>query len=272
MRSGCTPVNGVWAYSLWWKKRKDSADGDQILKVFGFVFFAGVVLALTAEGVLMFVGAFVFLSPEQRHTATVLQGVKANLTGTYYTEHGLHQCVSPLHAASHECQLPCGALKNITAASAGTELGLGSLQHMHKTVGDGFRVFLMCLFLGYIDAAMVEEAAKLIGARAKACWFWADCCVPVCGASCRPCCLPGWRAADGAAAAAAAPAAARGGTVGPLDPWGYIIYMVAAAAGFSTAENMEYLFLTPAAANHNARPDCYAAPGTVATLMNVAGR
>ena len=104
-----------------------------------------------------------------------------------------------------------------------------------KTVG----LFVFLLFMGYIDAATVEESVKLIAARGKACCFWQMFASLGCQ-RCHPCCYPAWR--DG----------------GRLrDPYAYIIYMVSAAAGFSTAENLEYLFLTGAHLHHRTRPDCF---------------
>lgn len=57
-----------------------------------------------------------------------------------------------------------------------------------------------------------------------------------------------------------------------FDPWSYILYMVAAGAGFSTAENLEYLFLTGAHLNHRTRPDCFPAETASELVVNACGR
>lgn len=113
--------------------------------------------------------------------------------------------------------------------------------------------------MGFIDAAMVEEGVKLIAARGKAPWFWCGRdCASSCGPGYRPCCLPGWRSGEA--------------TGRLLDPWSYLIYMVVAGAGFSTCENMEYLFTTADVNKHLSRPDCYDAPSATAIIENVVGR
>lgn len=49
------------------------------------------------------------------------------------------------------------------------------------------------MFMGYIDAATVEEGVKLIAARGKACCCWAMCKGVPGFDRCHPCCYPGWR-------------------------------------------------------------------------------
>jgi len=152
-----------------------------------------------------------------------------NLTDAWYREHTDYD---PSSCAPPECvlpPLPCDAMRNISAHS-GDMTSVPS--QLPKTLG----LFLFMLFMGYIDAAMVEESVKLLAARGKACCFWASFGCP----RCHPCCYPGWR---------------NGGKL--RDPYSYMIYMVGAAAGFSTAENLDYLFLTEAHLNHMTRPDCY---------------
>ena len=65
-----------------------------------------------------------------------------------------------------------------------------------------------------------------------------------------------------------------GATAAPglMDPYAYLLYMLVAAAGFSTAENLGYLFMTPDAAQHNARPDCVPPPNWVKSVENLLGR
>jgi hypothetical protein len=70
-----------------------------------------------------------------------------------------------------------------------------------------FPILIFLLFFGFVDAAGVEEAVKLCAARGLRCPS---------SLGCVPCCLPGWPRARLA------------------TPTSYLIYMVAAAAGFST--------------------------------------
>ena len=137
--------------------------------------------------------------------------------------------------------LPCDVVKNVTASQGGMVSAFGKIPHT-------WRLFAFLFFMGYIDAATVEEGVKLVAARAKfpCCWK---------STRCVPCCVPGsWR------------------TDGLRDPYSFIIYMVAAAAGFSTAENMEYLFMTPESMNHRTRPDCFPPVEFAASMLNLFGR
>ncbi len=221
-------INVPVFWQLWWRSHRGSAELDMIVKVFGFTFFCGVVLAVVVEQILLILGALLLI-PDSIDVAIKVTNSQQNLTDAWYRENTEYDpatcqppgCVLP--------ELPCDALRNITAHSS----DLTSVPaQLPKTVG----LFIFLLFMGYIDAATVEEGVKLLAARGKACCFWQACGCP----RCHPCCYPGWR--DG----------------GRLrDPYAYIIYMVGAAAGFSTAENLEYLFLTGAHLRHTTRPDCF---------------
>ena len=221
-------VNVPVFWWVWWRTHRGSADLDMILKVFGFTFFCGVMLAVLVEQLLMVIGALLFI-PDSIDAMLKITSAQQNLTDAWYREHTEYD---PADCLPPDCvlpPLPCGALRNITAHSSDITSIPGQLP---KTVG----LFVFLLFMGYIDAATVEEGVKLLAARGKACCFWQSF-----GCSrCHPCCYPGWRG---------------GGRL--RDPYAYIIYMVGAAAGFSTAENLEYLFLTGAHLNHRTRPDCF---------------
>lgn len=220
-------INVPVFWRLWWRKHRSSADLDMIVKVFGFTFFCGVLLAMAVESLLLVLGALLLI-PDS--LALDNSNSQQNLTNEWYLENTQYD---PATCQPPDCilpKLPCDALRNITSHSSDMTSVPSQLP---KTVG----LFLYLLFVGYIDAAMVEESVKLLAARGKACCFWKLCRCH----RCHPCCYPGWR---------------NGGRL--RDPYAYIIYMVGAAAGFSTAENLEYLFLTDSAhQNHISRPDCF---------------
>lgn len=125
------------------------------------------------------------------------------------------------------------------------------------------RIFLFLCFMGFLDAAMVEESVKLLSAKGG----------PVCPCNgcpwqskvvyCPwlPCCVPGWVWTMGI-----------GNQPGLRNPYSIIIFMVCAAAGFSTIENCEYLFLGVDASVKY--PACYKPfhEYNPARLVNIAGR
>jgi hypothetical protein len=122
----------------------------------------------------------------------------------------------------------------------------------------GLRVLLFLVANGFLQAGLTEETVKLMSALGARC----PCCLQNQG-GCPwfPCCIPGthlWTRD------------ARGG--GLTNPYSLIIYMVAAAAGFSTVENIEYLFL--AGSPEPAFPKCFAAtPELSMTRINaICGR
>ena len=288
-------LNAVVFWQLWWRTSglRAAASADMLMKVFGFTFFVGGLLASLVEVVLLLAeGSLLFnegedvskvpawcatassFAPERCQGALQAREAAANATELYVARYGYHRThmscedsgdsifgtctcdignVPPpcpwLHGqeqiteAEYQTRLPailqqnCTELRHILYLEANPAAIPGQLH-----VSPGVVIFL--LLFGYIDAATVEEGIKLLAARGQRC--------PCSPLRCHPCCVPGWP--------------------GPLkEAWSYILYMVAAAAGFSTVENLLYLFpMQPT--QSDLYPACVAPPSVATVTCNICGR
>ena len=296
--------NIVVLRQLWWRHR-EAASADMLAKVFGFTFFFGAIIASVIEVVLLLLGGLIFFGAgedvskvvgwcagggsafapdkcggylEAQQAADNASVLLLQSQGYYFTGQSCsggsgsdctcdedqsnppcpwlhvlspcqyepadnHSCQELLSSAEFSNQQPevmqrnCTALRQILRMRSDPSAIHGEL---HMRIG----VVLFLLFFGFVDAASVEEGVKLLAARGQRC--------PCKPTTCQPCCVPGW------------PMQLR-------DPRSYLVYMVTAAAGFSTVENLGYLFPFQQTAAE-LYPACVSAPGLSSAVANVAGR